>query len=173
MKFSKLIAASLLAISAVPAAAQDAPPQAELSVGTVIMGNDGTQVGTIAQVMEGAVVLDTGNNQIPLPPTAFYDTGDGATINDTKANLDAKMDAYEAEQDAKLTAALTAGAELRSLDGVVVGTVQTVNQDGSIILALEDDEGSIQLPREQLATDDSGLLGRFTAAQLEAALGGG
>ena len=166
MKFTKLAAAALLAIAAAPAAAQG---EVDLSTGATVYGPEGNVVGTIQQVANGAVVLDTGDNVATLGADSFVKGEKGTTIGYTKAQLDEAVDAMEREQEAKLAAAIAVGAELRSNDGVAVGTVQSINDDGSIVVAQA--ERTFALQREQLGTDASGLIVLFSAAQLEEALG--
>jgi hypothetical protein len=170
MKFMKIVAASLLAMTTIPAAAQEAP-EVTLSVGTTVYGNDDAPIGTITQTIDGVVVLDTGAHQIPLPGEAFYTSEAGTAVNDTRDSLNARMDALKAEQEAALSAALVEGATLHSSDGVAVGTIQAVNDDGSVLIA--QDERAFTLERAQLGTDPAGgPMMLFTAAQLQAAFGG-
>lgn len=167
MKFTRLAATALLAIVAAPAAAQDA---VDLSVGTTVYGPQGGVVGTVQQVSGDVVVINTGDNVATLAAASFAKGESGTTIGYTKAELDEAVDAMEREQEAKLTAAIVVGAQVRSADGVVVGTVQTINEDGSIVVA--QDGRAFTLQRNQLGTDDSGLIGLFSADALQAALGG-
>lgn len=167
MKLTKLVAASLLAMTAIPAAAQEG---VDLSVGTTIYGPEGGVVGTIQQVSGNAVVVNTGDNVATLGAESFVAGKNGPTIGFTKAQLDEAVEAAKREQEAKLAAALTVGAPLRSNDGVVVGSIQTINEDGSVIVS--DDERAFRLERSQLSTDDQGVVLLFSAAQLEAALSG-
>ena len=171
MKFTKIVAASLLAMAAIPATAQDATEEVVLAVGTTVYGNDDAPIGTIAQTIDGVVVLDTGAHQIPLPSEAFYTAEIGTSVNDTRDSLNGQMDALKAQQEAALSAALVEGATLHSTDGVAVGTIQTVNEDGSVLIS--QDERAFTLQRAQLGTDPAGgPIMLFTAAQLQAALGG-
>lgn len=167
MKFTVLAASALLAFAAAPAAAQDA---ADLSVGATVYGPAGAVVGTIKQVSGGAVVLDTGTNVATLATEGFVKGEHGTTIGYTKAQLDEAVETMKREQAAKLAAALVVGADLRSNDGVPVGTVQAINEDGSVVI--DQDGRTFALQPAQLGTDASGLIVLFSAAQLEAALGG-
>ena len=77
------------------------------------------------------------------------------------------MEAAQQKADAALASALVAGASLRSIDGVPLGTVEAIEED-KVTVALE--SGPIQLTKDQFATDANGLIVRFTAEQLRAAL---
>lgn len=166
MKFTVLAASALLAIAAAPATAQDG---VDLTVGATIYGPAGAVVGTIKQVSNGAVVVDTGDNEATLGADSFTKGEKGATIGYTKAQLDEAIDAIEREQEARLTAAIAVGAQVTSVDGIALGTIQSINEDGSVVV---DQSGrTFALQRSQLGTNDSGLISLFTAAQIEEALG--
>ncbi len=166
MKFTILAGAALLVFAAAPAVAQG---EVDLSTGATVYGPQGGVVGTIKQAANGAVVIDTGDNEATLSTDSFSKGEHGTTIGYTKAQLDEAVDAVEREQEAKLTAAIAVGAQLRSIDGMALGTVQSINEDGSVVV---DNAGrTFALQRNQLATDDAGLISLFTAAQIEEALG--
>ena len=162
MKFSKMVAASLLALASVPAAAQD------VTVGATVSGPEGNEVGTVAAVGEGYVVIDTGSNQATLPSEAVAMGENGLIMGMTKAQLDAAAEQAAAEAEAKLNAALVAGAPVFGINGAPAGSIASVNADGSAIVTHS--LGDVPLPREQFTTTDKGLALKFTAAQLEAAL---
>jgi hypothetical protein len=166
MKFTILAGTALLAFAAASAAAQGA---VDLSVGATIYGPQGGVVGTIKQVSNGVVVIDTGDNEAPLSTDSFTKGEKGTVIGYTKAQIDEMIDAFEREQEAKLTAAIAVGAQINSVDGVALGTIQSINEDGSVVV---DQSGrTFALQRSQLGTNDSGLISLFTAAQIEEALG--
>lgn len=162
----RLATASLLAITALPAAAKEKPLL--LSPGMVFYAPDGTVAGTIREVSGPAVVVDTGSTVLTLGTESFVSAKIGPTIGYTKAELDAAAARILAEQASRLNAAVVVGAELRSSDGVKVGTVRRINPDGSVMIG--DDKRAYRLERSQLSTDASGLVLRFSNSQLEAAL---
>lgn len=167
MKIFRLAAAALLATSAVPALAQG---EVALDAGATVYDPQGGTVGTIQQVSGSVVVLDTGDNLATIGADSFVAGENGPVIGYTKAQLDEAVEAARREQEAKLTAAIAVGAELRSNDGKPVGTIQAINEDGSVVV--EQDDRSFALQRSQLGTDGEGLIMLFSAAQLEAALSG-
>ena len=178
MKFSKLIAASALALAGVSgtAMAQEATAEAEASAPAIAAGDTvydaaGDVVGTIDSAQDGNVSLNTGANTAVLPATAFAKGEKGWLFGMTKLELDAAVEKAEAEKAAKLAAALVAGAELKSYDGVLIGTIASIGEDGSVEIAREN--GNIALTKDQLTTDGAGgLMALFTAQQLQEALGG-
>lgn len=165
MKFTKIFAASLLAMASIPAAAQD------ITAGGTVYGPDGSEVGTILEATDTYVVIDTGNNQATVGADVFGSSEQGPTISMTRAQLDEAVEAIEREAKEKLAAALVAGAAVQSSDGVAVGTVQEITDEGNVVI--EREEGAFALPSGQFAVTEQGELSlRFTAAQLEAALSG-
>jgi preprotein translocase subunit YajC len=174
MKFTKLVAASLLAIAAAPIAAQaqDAAPTQDagpdLSVGTMVYGPDGNEVGKIDQVSGGNIVVNTGNNVAALPASSFVQGKNGPVIGLTKEQLDAELDKAKAEAAAKLNAALVQGATVYGIQGVPVGTVKQITPDGKVVIAHK--VGDVPLAKNQFTTTDKGLALKFTAAQLDQAL---
>lgn len=163
----RLAAAALLMLTAAPALAQKQKPLL-LAPGMVFYGPDALPAGTIREVSGAAVVVDTGANVVTLGLDSFVEAKIGPTIGYTKAQLDAAVTQILADQKARLDAAVVVGAELRSSDGVKVGTIRRINPDGSVMIG--DDERAFRLERSQLATDTAGLILRFSNAQLEAAL---
>lgn len=167
-----LIAAALMSASMVPLAAnaQDvpAPVAAELQVGAVVYGPQGEQVGTIEALPAGNVVLNTGAHKATLPVAAFGKNDKGLQISMTKAELDAAVSAAQAQADATMDAALVADAEVKSRDGVVVGSIQKVEGD-NIVVDLP--EGSaITLQKEHLTAGQAGLQLFMTAEEFRTAV---
>lgn len=171
MKLSKLAAISLLAAASIPATAiaQDAPAAAtlDLSAGKTIYGPQGNEVGTIVSVAGGNVVVSTGKNQAALPSSSFTAGEKGATIGFTREQLDSAIEAANQKASAALDAALVAGAEVHSSDGVMLGTVSSVEGD-NVLVELE--SGPASFSREQFVTNEKGLMVRLSAAQVAASL---
>ncbi len=166
MKFTKLVAASLLALASVPAAAQEA--ETAVTVGATVFDPQGGEVGTIAGVGEGYVIVDTGTNKATLPSNAVAANPDGLLMGMTKAELDAAVEKAEAEAEAALTAALVPGAQVFGISGTPAGTIKEVDPNGNYVVSHT--LGDIALPKDQFTTIDQGLALKFTAAQLEAVL---
>ncbi len=166
MKFFKLAAAASVAIMSTAMAAQ-AEEAVNLAVGTTVFGPQGGEVGTIEQVVDGNIVVNTGTNSAPLPAASFVQGEKGPMIGFTQAQLNEAIEAAKAQADAALASALVSGAALRSIDGVALGTVGEIEGDN---VTVNLDTGPIVLPKSQFATDADGLIVRFTAEQLQAAL---
>jgi hypothetical protein len=162
----RLSAAALLALTAMPATAKEKP--FVLTPGMVFYGPDALPAGTIREVSGSAVVVDTGSHIVTLGAESFVPAKIGPTIGYTKAQLDASVVQILADQKARLDAAIMMGAELRSSDGQMVGTIRRINPDGSVMIG--DGKRAYRLERSQLSTDAAGLVLRFSNSQLEAAL---
>ena len=169
MKFTNLIAASLLAMAAVPAAVHAQAADAGVVAGATVYAQDGSEVGTIDSVSGGNVVLNTGTNKAALPATSFVKGPKGPLFGMTKQQLDDAVNKANAANDAKLATALVAGAALYSSDGVQVGKIREIGADGNVVV--EHGTSAFAFPKAQFTVADSGNLAlHITAAQLDAAL---
>ena len=168
MKFPRIAALATIAALAAPAAAlaQDA----SLVAGATVFGPQGNEVGTIEKVDNGNVVINTGEHSATLAGNAFAAGDKGPTIALTKVQLNEAIEASMVKQDAALDAALVAGTPLRSSDGMAMGTVKSVSDEG--LVTVERAEGPFALDKGMFAMDAEGLTMRMTKADLEAALSG-
>lgn len=166
MKFTSLAFAAALALAglAAPVAAQNAA----VAVGAKVFGPDGGEVGTIERIEGDVAVLNTGNLTANLPLDSFGEGETGPTLGWNKAELEAAVTAADEEAAAQFEAALVGGAELYSVDGVLLGTVQSVGEDGLVVVELA--SGPISLPKEQMAIQADKLTFLATAADVEAAV---
>ena len=167
-----LIAAALMGIVTVPATAlaQDAAAAAapELAVGTMVYDPQGGEVGSIEKIAGGNVVVFTGKNRATLGAASFVQGPNGPVIGMTKEQLNTAIEQAAAKADAAMAAALVPGAEVRSNDGVVVGSVQKIEGDNVFVDLAE--EGAITLKKEHLTVDGNGLKLFMTASQFQAAV---
>jgi len=166
-----LIAAVLMGAFMTPgmALAQDTATAAapELVVGGTVYDPQGGEVGTIEKLVGGNVVLSTGKNSATLASSAFVKGPNGPVIGMTREQLDAAVEQVAAKADAAMAAALVPGAEVRSTDGVVVGSVEKIEGENVFVKLTE---GAITLKKEHLMADDNGLKLFMTAEQFRAAV---
>ena len=159
------------AVVAAPALAQDAAATAtaDLSVGTKVFDSEGAELGTIASAQGANVVVDLGaGKQVTLPANSFGKLEQGPTIGATKAQVMAAVDQAAAGNEAKLTAALQPGAEVRGVNGnSVLGKVKLVAADGVVLTS---PTGDVKLPRSAFFVGQAGLATSFTAEQFAAAM---
>ncbi len=163
MKFSSMAAAAVLALAGLSAPAL----AAGVAAGAKIYGPDGTEVGTVESVQGDAVVVNTGTLTAALPASSFGESDKGPTLGWNKADLEAAINAANGAAQEKLDAALVAGAEVYSSDAVLLGKVNEVGADGSIVVELA--SGPAALPKAQMALSRDKLTFRATAAEVQAA----
>lgn len=158
------------AVVATPAIAQDAAAATvELSAGTKVYDSEGAELGTVISAEGANVVVDLGaGKQVTLPGNAFGQLEKGPTIGATKAQVVAAVDQAEAGSEAKLTAALQPGADVRSAHGsAIVGQVKLVEADGVVLTT---PNGDVKLPRSAFFVGQAGLATSFTAEEFAAAV---
>lgn len=178
MKYAPLAALMLAAapLAMAPAAfAKDAPaaPVAAPAptVGATVLDPQGGVVGKIVSVAGTAVVIDTGTNKATIDAASIGAGANGPTIAYTKAQLDAAVAGASQEAAAKLTAALVAGAAVKSQDGVAIGTIKEVTAQGNVVVERPGSK-PVALPKDTLMLNAAGEVSLlFTAAQFEAAIG--
>ncbi len=164
MKFSKLAVAAALAMAATPAAllAKD------VTVGETIYGPKGAVVGTVTQVGNGTVTVDTGKHKAALPADAVGEIEGGkAAIGMTKDDLDAQLDQMLADQAAKVQAALVAGAAVVDVDGAALGTIKSADASGVVV---ESAAGAFTLKPENFSLQGDKLTAAVRVADVEAQL---
>lgn len=168
MKFSKLIAASALAMAAPVAVHAQATADAGVTVGATVYGPDGSEVGKVESVSGANVVVDTGTNHAALPANSFAKGAKGPRIGYTKAQLDDAIKQANEQAAAQLQTALAPGAAVFAADGVQVGTVKQVKADNTVVLTGQ--SGDFALPKEQFHMGTKGLSVAYTSADLAKAL---
>jgi hypothetical protein len=62
-------------------------------VGATVLGNDGNPIGTVEAVADGIVTIDTGKHKAPIPADLIAAGVNDPSINSTKDQIDAMMDA--------------------------------------------------------------------------------
>lgn len=172
MKFRNLAVAASIAMmtAALPAQAQDTDlGKLGVTKGATVYGPEGNVAGTVEDVAGGNVVLDTGTYSAALPGSAFGKSEQGPTVTMTKQQIDAAMAAVQQKAEAALAVALVPGAELRTSDGIQIGVVESINEEG--LVTVEREAGPFAMKKDMFGTDANGLILRMTAQQLAQALG--
>lgn len=173
MKYAVLSIAVLTGIMGAPVVAQQtampsADQSASVDIGTTIYGSDGTAIGTVARAEGNLIVLDVDGRAVPIPANAVRDGENGPEINITKGAMVTQFDQQMAEFEARLDAALTAGAAVQTADGKALGTIQETNDEAVVV---ESGNGPVTLPRELLTLDNEGaLIVRATMDQIKQAM---
>jgi hypothetical protein len=175
MRLAPLVIASLSLFAATggPALAQPNPvvaraEAADLVVGAKVFGKAGQEVGTIAEVAGGNVVLAVGEHRATLAATAFGKTAQGLSLAMTKEQLVAAVEAAAAQTAAKLEAALQVGADVRDSGGKeVVGQVKAVKPD---TVEVSTAAGTVLVPRSAMILTEAGLGVSLSAEQFAQAV---
>ena len=150
MKTLKLaLLAGALAVTPAAAFAQE--------VGATIYGSDGNAIGTVTEVNDQVVVIDTGRHKAPVPVSMVYDGDAGKSVNATKEQVDTMMDQRIAEANAKRDAALMTGAAVVTAGGRDIGKLTEVDLAADRIM-LETPMGPLLLKKEHFAVNAQGQL---------------
>lgn len=166
MKFLKLAASAALAAAIVPASAHAQAATAGVTAGATVYDPQGGEVGKIASVVGGNVVIDTGSNKATIPGAAVTKGPKGPQIAYTKAQLDAAIEAAANKAQAALQQALVEGATVSGKNGTAIGTVKEV-QDANVVVARADGT-LVALPKNAFTVGANGLQISMTAEQLAA-----
>jgi len=142
--------------------------QAGINPGMQVTDASGAPVGTVKEVQGSNLLVRTDKHEALLPSASFTVSDGKLLFGMTQAQLDAQIEkSLEAS-----SAAIVAGATVKGLGGVQVGTIDAV-ADGKATITLQDGK-KIAVPQEGLRgnTDGSVTIG-YSAAQLEALVEGG
>lgn len=157
--FATLLAATT-ALAPALAIAQD--------VGATIYGNDGNPIGTVEQVTDQVIVINTGLHKAPVPISLIFEGDTGPAVNATKGQVDSMMDKQVADAAAKRDAALVTGAAVVSINGNPAGTLSSVDLAADVI-TLDSPDGPIILKKEYFAVNPQGqLMALVTREQIAA-----
>ncbi len=153
------------------AAAQDAaaPAGVTLTNGTTVYDSAGAVIGTVAS-NDGtnSVISMDGDQQVALPNASFGAGAKGPTIGATLEQLKAGIEQQKAAAQAAVTAALVAGAPVKSLNGTAeLGTVKSADADGVVLTTAK---GDVRLPTNSFFIAAHGLSSSFTAEQFASAI---
>ena len=99
------------------------------TVGAKVYDPQGGEVGTVESVQGGVVTVNTGTARAGLPTSAFASREKGLTIGMNKAQIEAAVTGAAAQTSAAKDAALAVNAQVKSSDGVVLGTISKIEGD--------------------------------------------
>lgn len=159
-----LAAASALLVTAAPAFAKTA------TVGDMVVGPNGGEVGTVAAVDGDIVTVDTGMHKAALPTAALGETETGWSITVSKNDLNAMVSQQKAAAKADLMAKLIPGAPVVGAEGSAVATVQKVEGD---LVTIEHDGAPYKLPVDTFFAQGETVAMAMTLAQFKAAISAG
>lgn len=168
------IALTLSALMIAPAAAQaqttaPAAASATPAVGATVTGSDKAVIGTVKAVTPQAIVIDTGTNQVPVPPNSVGKDaiGGGWHMAMTKTQLDAAVEQQKAQMAAAVQAAAVPGAQVHGTGGAVLGTVKVADAQA---ITLTTAKGDAKLPVAAFGMGPTGLSVGYTQQQFDQVL---
>lgn len=165
--------AQVLAAVDQAAAANEAKLNAALVVGADVLSAQGAAViGQVKLVEADGAVLTTPQGDIKLPRHALFVNAQDAlatsfTADQFKAAM-AQASQAEAADDAAVDAALTAGAEIRDINGTaILGNVKSFDA-ANVVVATS--EGDVSLPRSAFDIKGGKLAAAYTVEQFAEAV---
>jgi len=168
MTLRELLAASALSVAALASAAAIAPAaavaqEAGLQVGATVKDTEGGVVGTIAAINGPNVTIRTDRHEATVPASSFAVSNGEVYFGMTQAQLNAAVEQAQAQAQA----AFAVGTPVKDRNGVVVGSVQALDDN---FVTIQMGEQQVRLPRTALAARDGALVTGATVAELQAAV---
>jgi preprotein translocase subunit YajC len=148
---------------------------AEITPGAPLRDIDGKPVGKIDSVDADGVVVDTGQYKVRVPLVSFGKDSSGLVLGTTaakfnevaaKAHAQALASAPPAKPEPRpaTVADITAGAQLRDINGQPVGKITAVSADGA---TLDTGKTKVKLPLDAFGVDPTtGLMIGITTEKL-------
>ncbi len=157
-----MIALAALAC-AVPAGAAS---EQRFAVGAPVLGADGKPVGTLEEVRDEAVVVNTGKHLAPITIRSLERLGDTLRINATQDEIDRMMDERRRAEALRRDEYLAPGRLVRSVDSEPVGRIVAIEDAADSVVILRN-EGVIALRRDHFAVIEDQLVALFTREQID------
>jgi len=147
---------------------------ADVKAGAALRDIDGKPIGKVDSVDADGVVVDTGQYKVKVPLVSVGVDKSGLVLGTTAAkfnNIVAKAHAQAAasappakpEPRPATAADISAGTQLRDVNGQPVGKITAVAADGA---TLDTGQTKIKLPLDAFGVDTSGLMIAITAQKL-------
>jgi len=155
------LATALLVCAASSRAADD--PQ--LMLGKPVLGVDGEPVGTVEDVQDDAVVLNTGTVVALVTARSLIRSGDALKINATKEELTGMVEEQRRNEAARRDEYIAAGRLVRSVDNKPIGRIVAIEDQVNSVVILRN-EGIIALNRDHFAVIEDKLVALFTRRQI-------
>lgn len=147
----------------------------DLTAGATVRDRNGVQIATVQGLEADGAVVRAGDRLAKLPLDAFGKDDAGLMIAITAAEFQTAIAASsipvpveEPEIAAATAADMVAGAAVRDSEGVAIGTVHELVENGVVILT---DGRKVKLSVESFGKDDQGLLIGITASEFKAMIG--
>lgn len=170
MKATRLARPAVLAAALLAAAPFAAPALAQapagITVGMAVVDTAGNPVGTVVARKGDMVTVKTDRHEVPLPSASFTPHQGKLLYAESRAQLNAKMDAAIAAANASVAV----GAEVKGAAGAVLGTIEAIDTE-TVTLKLPSGD-LVRLPKTGVAGTPQGPVVGMTLAELQAAAAG-
>ena len=148
---------------------------ADLIVGASVRDVSGAPVATIERLEADGAVVRSEDRLAKLPLESFGKDSAGLMLGITAAELRAAIadtSVPAVQQEPKIVAATAAdimlGAGIRDSENVLIGTVDSLSEDGVVIVT---DGKKVKLPVNSFGKDQEGLVIGITAGEFKAIIG--
>ena len=147
----------------------------DIALGAAVRDRNGLQIATINGIEADGAVVRAGDRLAKLPLHAFGKDDEGLLIGLTADEFQAAIaeTSIPVPQEVRIvdaTAAdMTPGAAIRDSEGAPIGTVDSLAEDGVVVLT---GGKKVKLAVASFAKDDQGLLIGITASEFNAIIGG-
>ncbi|MEQ5787007.1 hypothetical protein J3454_03800 [Erythrobacter sp. NFXS35] len=161
-KLGAALAAVLFACFSVGAAAASSG----FATGLQVLGTDGEPVGTIEEVQDDAVVVNTGTHRAPISKRSVDRSGNALRINATRSQIDDMIAEQRRHEASRRDEYLAPGRLVRSVDREAVGRIVAIENEADSVVILRN-EGVIALKRDHFAVIEDRLVALFTRQQID------
>ena len=148
---------------------------ADLTAGASVRDVSGTPIATIERLEADGAVVRSGDRLAKLPLDAFGKDSAGLMLGIPAAEFQAAIadtSVAAPQQEPQVVAAtaadITLGAAIRDSEGVPIGTVDSLSEDGVIIVT---DGKKVKLAVNSFGKDEQGLIIGITASEFRAIIG--
>ena len=148
------------------AASSSAADEPQLTLGEAVVGVDGKPVGTVEEVQDEAVVLNTGTAVALVTARSLVRSGDALKINATKEEITRMVEEQRREEAARRDEYIAARRLVRSVDNKPVGRIVVIEDEVNSVVILRN-EGIIALNRDHFAVIEDKLVALFTRRQID------
>ncbi len=162
--FAKALLAGTALALATAAVAQPAPAP---TVGEMVYGPSGADIGKITAAVGGDVIIDTGSHKVAIPPASFARNDKGLMLSATKDQVDAFGQQAEDAAKAALAAALVPAASVSGVNGNAIGTIKTIEAG---LVELTTPNGDVKLPATAFIVEKGVLKIGMTQEEFDAAV---
>lgn len=159
-RLAKLAVAAAIAASPLAFSAAGAATPAEVRPGMQVVDPSGGAVGTVTGIKGDMLLLKTDKHEVQLPLASFTANQGKLLFGMTAAQLNAATE----QALAVAKAAVAPGASVYGSDGILAGTIESI--DESLVKIKLADGKSVRIPRDGVSGSQKGAVLGITTAKL-------